>query len=236
VISAGSVREKEKNMSEKTKVLIVDDHPVVIEGLKGVIEADPDFELAGTAQDGQEALTMIRSLDPDIVILDILMPGMDGVEVSQKIREWNDRIKILIYSMSASGEAVVSLFRSGISGYVLKEEPFSELALALKTVKEGAVFYSETVRAVLQNHMKELELGKGKNVDEVQDDLATLSTREKEVFVLLADGLPIKEIATRLYISPKTVETHKYNIMEKLDLHSLAGFTKLAAKKKLIEI
>jgi DNA-binding NarL/FixJ family response regulator len=219
VISAGSVREKEKNMSEKTKVLIVDDHPVVIEGLKGVIEADPDFELAGTAQDGQEALTMIRSLDPDIVILDILMPGMDG-----------------IYSMSASGEAVVSLFRSGISGYVLKEEPFSELALALKTVKEGAVFYSETVRAVLQNHMKELELGKGKNVDEVQDDLATLSTREKEVFVLLADGLPIKEIATRLYISPKTVETHKYNIMEKLDLHSLAGFTKLAAKKKLIEI
>ena len=223
-------------MSEKTKVLIVDDHPVVIEGLKGVIAADPEFELAGTAQDGQEALSMIKTQDPDIVILDILMPGMDGVEVTQKVREWNDRTRILIYSMSANKEAIVSLFRNGISGYVLKEEPFSELSLALKALREGGVFYSQIVSGILRDHMKELELGKGNNVEEGQDGLAKLSAREKEVFVLLADGLPIKEIADRLYISPKTVETHKYNIMEKLDLHSLAGFTKLAVKKDLIEV
>ena len=223
-------------MSEKTRVLIVDDHPVVLEGLKGVIETDPDFDLAGLAQNGEEALSMIESLEPDIVILDILMPGMDGVEVTQKIREWNERIRILIYSMSANRETVTSLFRSGISGYVLKEEPFSELSMALRTLREGGVFYSQTVSNILQDHMKELELGQGKDVAEVQNGLAKLSTREKEVFVLLADGLPIKEIAARLYISPKTVETHKYNIMEKLDLHSLAEFTKIAVKKGLVEM
>jgi RNA polymerase sigma factor (sigma-70 family) len=138
--------------------------------------------------------------------------------------------------MSASKSNITSLFRQGISGYVLKEEPFSELMLCLKSIREGATFYSKVVQETLQEHMRELELGEGKNVADIQNGIAKLSVREKEVFVLLADGLTIREIAERLFISPKTVETHKYNIMEKLELKTIAEFTKIAIKKELIEI
>ena len=224
-------------MVEKKTVLIVDDHPVVIKGLSSLIKDEPDFELAGSTTDSRQALSMIQSLKPDIVILDILMPHMDGVEVARQIKENHSESKILVYSLSALKENILSLFRSGISGYVLKEEPFSELLLALKTVGEGAVFYSRTVQHILEDHMRELELGeKGKDVAEVEDGIAKLSTREKEVFVLLADGLTVKEVAKRLFISPKTVESHKYNIMDKLNLHSISQFTKIAAKKELIKI
>jgi DNA-binding NarL/FixJ family response regulator len=224
-------------MSERKSVLIVDDHPVVVEGLKSLIKDDPDFELAGATHDSRQALSMIQSLKPDIVILDILMPHVDGVEVARQIKENQSNTNILVYSLSALKENILSLFKSGISGYVLKEEPFSELLLALKTVGEGAVFYSKTVQDILQDRMKELELSeKGKNVAEEEDGIAKLSPREKEVFVLLADGLRTRDIAERLFISPKTVESHKYNIMEKLNLHSIAQFTKIAVKKELIEI
>jgi len=223
-------------MAQKIKVAIADDHPVVIQGLRELVEKDPDLELAGMATDGREALSLIESTNPDIAILDILMPHVDGVEVAHRIKENKGKTKIIIYSMSASKENIASLFRHGVSGYVLKEEPFSELKMAVKVVKGGAVFYSATVQDILQNHMKQLERGEGGNVAEAEDGIAKLSTREKEVFVLLADGVTIKDIAERLHISPKTVESHKYNIMDKLGVNSVAEFTKIAAKKGLIEI
>jgi len=223
-------------MSGKTTVLIADDHPVVIEGIKHLLDQETDFEVVGSAQEGREALSMIQSQNPDIAVLDILMPLVDGVEVVRKINERPGKTRILIYSMSATKENIVSLFRNGISGYVLKEEPFSELMLALRTIRQGASFYSKTVLDILQDHMNELELEKGKHVADVKDGIDRLSVREKEGFVLLADGLTPREIANRLCISPKTAESHKYNIMEKLDLKSVAEFTKIAVKKKLIEI
>ena len=224
-------------MLKKSKVLVVDDHPVIVEAIKNIIEDEPDFEFVGSAKDGEQSLSIIKSLKPDIVILDILMPHMDGVEVANHLKEQNTATRILVYSFSASKEYITALFRSGISGYLLKEEPFSELILALRTVREGAVFYSRVVRDTLQDHVRVLEMGEeGKNVAEVQDGLSKLSVREKEIFVLLADGLSIKEIADGLFISPKTVESHKYNIMDKLNVKSLADFTKIAVRKQLIKI
>ena len=224
-------------MPKKSRVLVVDDHPVIVEAIKNIIEDEPDFEFVGSAKDGEQSLSIIKSLKPDIVILDILMPHMDGVEVAHQLKEQNTDTRILVYSFSASKEYITALFRSGISGYLLKEEPFSELILALRTVREGAVFYSRLVLDTLQDHVKVLEMGEeGKNVAEVQDGLSKLSVREKEVFVLLADGLSIKEIADGLFISPKTVESHKYNIMDKLNVKSLADFTKIAVRKQLIKI
>jgi RNA polymerase sigma factor (sigma-70 family) len=224
-------------MPKLSRVLVVDDHPVIVEAIKKIIEDEPDFEFIGSAKDGEQSLSIIKSLKPDIVILDILMPHMDGVEVAHQLKEQNTDTRILVYSFSASKEYITALFRSGISGYLLKEEPFSELILALRTVREGAVFYSRVVRDTLQDHVRVLEIGEeGKNVADVQDGLSKLSVREKEVFVLLADGLSIKEIADRLFISPKTVESHKYNIMDKLNVKSLADFTKIAVRKQLIKI
>jgi DNA-binding NarL/FixJ family response regulator len=223
-------------VDDKTRVLIVDDHAVVLEGIKKLLSNEADFEVVGVTEDAREAISMVKSLNPDIVILDISMPHMDGLEVAHEIKTVEKNIGILVYSMSVSKAHVTALFREGVCGYVLKHEPLSELILALKVVKEGATFYSKSVRDVLQDHIKELELGEGKDVSEVKDGIAKLSVREKEVFVLLADGLIPKEISKRLGISHKTVETHKYNIMDKLKVSSIAQLTKIAIHKDLIEI
>jgi RNA polymerase sigma factor (sigma-70 family) len=214
----------------------VDDHSVVTAGIENLLSGEKDFDIVGSAGDGRRALSMVKSLNPDIVILDISMPHKDGVELAHEINNLNKNIGILIYSMSISKAHITALFKEGVSGYVLKHEPLSELILALKVIREGATFYSKSVQEILQDHVKELELGKGKDVAEVQDGIAKLSVREKEVFVLLADGLTPKEISKRLGISHKTVETHKYNIMDKLNISTIAQFTKIAIHKDLIKI
>jgi RNA polymerase sigma factor (sigma-70 family) len=223
-------------VDDKTRVLIVDDHSVVTAGIENLLSGEKDFDIVGSTGDGRRALSMVKSLKPDIVILDISMPHKDGVELAHEINNLDKNIGILIYSMSISKAHITSLFKEGVAGYVLKHEPLSELILALKVLREGATFYSKSVQEILQDRLKELELGKGKDVAEVQDGIAKLSVREKEVFVLLADGLTPKEISKRLGISHKTVETHKYNIMEKLEVSSLAQFTKIAIHKDLIKI
>jgi len=223
-------------MADKTRILIADDHCVVAEGITNSLSREPDFEVVGAATDGREAISMIQSLKPDIIILDISMPNFDGVEAAHEIKSMDTDVRILIYSMSFSKAHVTSLFKAGVSGYVLKNEPLSELHMALRSLKEGATFYSHYVHQVLQEHMKELELGDAKNVAAVGNGIAVLSVREKEVFALIADGKTVKEVAYQLCISPKTVESHKYNIMDKLNLKTIAEFTKIAVRKGLIKI
>lgn len=223
-------------MRKKTKVLIVDDHSVVIEGIKTLLSGEANFEVVGSATDGLQALSLIKSMKPDIVILDISMPRLDGIDAAREIKQYDENIRIVVYSMSGSKEHITGLFKKGVSAYVLKEEPLSELRSALNVVRDGATFYSKSVQEILREHIKNLELGKRKDVEYMRDGVARLSVREKEVFVLLADGLTPKEIGKRLGISPKTVETHKYNIMDKLEVNSVAQLTKIAVKKHLIDI
>ncbi len=221
--------------SGKTKILLADDHPVVLEGIIRALEKEPDFEIVGTASDGVQAVKMVKTLKPDLVIMDISMPNMKGIDATQEIKTWKEQIHVMIYTMYSDREYITTLFGMGISAYILKREPVKEVVRAAKVVRDGGVFFSSGVRKVLQEQLDALTMGDLAEVRE-KNAIAKLTVREKEVFALLADGLMPKEIAKRLCISPKTIESHKYNIMEKLEVSSIAQLTKIAVKKGLIEL
>ena len=216
---------------DKTKILIVDDHRVVIEGIKSALQEQPEFEVVGEAVDGLQAVDSTKSLRPDIVIMDISMPHLNGIEATRQIKQHNPEIQIVIYTMYSDKELVIDLFKAGISAYVLKDDPLSDLTIALQAVKGVGTYFSTKAPTILLRHMEELE-----EQTTSKDSFDKLSQREREVFMLLAEGKSIKEIADELYISPKTVESHRYNIMEKLQATSVVDLTKIAIRKKLIEI
>jgi RNA polymerase sigma factor (sigma-70 family) len=229
-------KKRETSQGTKSKVLIVDDHWVVVEGINAALEDHDEFEVVGTASDGLEAIKRVKSLKPDIVIMDISMPNLNGIEAAYEIKKFNKEVRIVIFTMYWDKEYVLSLFRAGISGYVLKEETISDLILALKAMTWGGTYYSKSVQKVIQEHLEDLEMRDGENAREVEDVVRRLSVREKEVFPFLADGLSAREISKRLGISPKTVESHKYNIMDKLNVRSVAELTKIALRKNLIKL
>ena len=216
---------------EKTKILIADDHRVVIEGIKSALQEHPEFEVVGEVTDGLQAVESARSLGPDIVIMDISMPNLSGVEATKQIKQSNPEIGIVIFTMYSDKGFVIDLFKAGISAYVLKEDPMSDLILGIKAVTGGGTYFSTMAPTVLVRHMEEMEeKTTGKN------SFDSLSQREREVFQHLAEGKRIKEIANQLFISPKTVESHKYNIMEKLQIASVVDLTKIAIRKNLIKL
>jgi len=215
----------------KTKILIADDHKVVIEGIKSALQEHPEFEVVGDAADGLQAVELTMSLEPGIVIMDISMPNLTGIEATKQIKGLNPGIQIVIYTMYSDKEFVIDLFKAGISAYVLKDDPLSDLILALKAVEGGGTYFSTMAPTVLARHMEEME-----EKTTSKGSLDTLSQREREVFQLLAEGKSIKEIAGDLFISPKTVESHKYNIMEKLQAASVVDLTKIAIRKNLIKV
>ncbi len=215
----------------KTKILIVDDHHVVIEGIKSALQEYPEFEVVGEAVDGLQAVESARSLGPEIVIMDISMPNLSGIEATKQIRQFDPEIRIVIYTMYSDKELVIDLFKAGISAYVLKDDPLSDLIRALEAVKGGGTYFSAKAPTILLRHMEELE-----EKTASKDSFDSLSQREREVFQLLAEGKSIKEIANELFISSKTVESHKYNIMEKLQAASVVDLTKIAIRKNLIEL
>jgi DNA-binding NarL/FixJ family response regulator len=216
---------------EKVKILIVDDHRVVIEGIKSSLKEHTEFEVVGGAIDGLQAVEFVKTLKPDIVIMDISMPNLNGIEATRQINQFSPETRVVIYTMYSDKELVIDLFKVGISAYVLKDDPLSDLILALKAVKGGGTYFSTMAPTILVRHMEELE---EETTDE--DSFDTLSQREKEVFLLLAEGKSIKGIAGDLFISPKTVESHKYNIMEKLQATSVVDLTKIAIRKNLIKV
>jgi len=213
-----------------SRVMVVDDHRAVIEGIKGVLHDLTEFKIVGEAVHGRQALKRIEALKPDIVIMDISMPNLNGLDTTLQIRKLYPTVKIIVYSMHSESEYVIGLFKAGVSGYVLKDSPLSELVLALNAVHQQGTYFSAATQTIIQQHIKSLEAGLKK------DAFDSLSLREREVLQLLAEGHSIKEIAIQLCVSPKTVETHKYNMMAKLDTNRLAGLIKIAIRKKLITI
>jgi DNA-binding NarL/FixJ family response regulator len=229
--STCNLQPETSSFMEKTKILIVDDHRVVIEGIKSSLKEHPEFAVVGEAIDGLQAVEFVKTLKPDIVIMDISMPNLNGIEATRQINQFSPETRVVIYTMYSDKELVIDLFRAGISAYVLKDDPLSDLILALKAVKGGGTYFSTMAPTILVRHMEELE---EETTDE--DSFDTLSQREKEVFLLLAEGKSIKGIAGDLFISPKTVESHKYNIMGKLQATSVVDLTKIAIRKNLIKI
>jgi DNA-binding NarL/FixJ family response regulator len=216
----------------KATILIADDHRVVIEGISSALREYSEFEIVGRALHGREAVRLVKQLMPDIVVMDISMPDLNGVDAALQIKKYNPNIAIIIFSMFSNKEYVVDLFKAGVSAYVLKEDPMSELILALKAARGGGTYFSTMVQNVLLHHMKALETGKKYTKDPFEE----LSLREREVFQLLVEGKSLKETAKKLDVSPKTVETHKYNIMEKLNVRTLSDLTKIAIKKRIIQL
>ena len=218
----------------KTKVLIVDDHRVVIEGIKSALSVSPDLEVIGEALTGHQAIKKAKSLKPDIVIMDISMPDLNGIDATLQIKKLDPRIKIIIFSMYSNREYVIDLFKAGISSYVLKKDPMSDLVSAIKAVERGGTYFTTISSEILLNYVKELD-DSNNNINKI-NGFESLSLREREVFQLLSEGKSIREIAETLGISRKTVETHKYNILEKLHAKNITELTKLAIKKGIIQL
>ncbi len=213
----------------KTKVLIVDDHQVVIGGIRSVLNELPEFEIVGEALNGRDAVRLAKSLEPDVVIMDISMPGLNGIDATLQLKKRNPDIHVVIFTMYSDKEYLLDLIRAGISAYVLKEDPLTDLIIALKAVRSGGTYFSTMSPKELLGQIKRLE-----QAEELKNGFRDLSLREREVLQLLAEGNSVKDIATKLNLSPKTVEAHKYNLMSKLDAHNIADLTKIAIKKRLI--
>jgi two-component system response regulator NreC len=213
----------------RVRLLICDDHELFREGVKAILRQEPAIEVVGEARDGREAVDKALQLRPDVVLMDMEMPDLNGLEATRRIRHAEPAVKVLILTMYAEDELVARCLEAGASGYVLKDIPVSQLVYALQAVSKGGKYMSP---AALEG-MVERYVG-GQKRTETRYDL--LTDREREVLKLLADGLSPKEIAARLGLSLKTVDVHKTNLMRKLDIHTRAGLVKYAIENKLIRL
>ncbi|MHC1729963.1 MAG: response regulator [Syntrophobacteraceae bacterium] len=213
---------------KKIRVLIADDHQVVVGGIRSAIEQMPDFEVVGQASNGRDAVRLAKSLNADIVIMDISMPDLNGIDATLQLRKSCPKTRIIIFTMYSDREYLMDLIGAGVSAYVLKENPLSDLMDALDATKVGGTFFSTITPHGL---VEQVELLQAENL---RDGFNDLSLREREVLQLLAEGHNVGDIALKLNLSRKTVESHKYNLMAKLEVHSIADLTKIAIKKKLI--
>jgi two-component system, NarL family, nitrate/nitrite response regulator NarL len=205
---------------KKIKVLIVDDHPVVRKGLLSCLANKDHLKIVGEAANGTEAVKLAKELAPDIVLMDISMPEMDGLAVTETLRKEAPQTKVLILSMQSNRDAVLRIIKAGARGYVLKDAPTDELVHAIETVFAGDAYFSGPVAKIALNQYVT-------DADESRP-VAKLSEREREVLALIAEGKSNKEIAVHLGIGVRTTETHRERIMRKLDIHSVAGLTKFA--------
>lgn len=220
-------------MAEQKNIIIIDDHPLFREGLKTIISRDDRFEVVGEAGSGHEGFDMVKRLKPDLVVIDISLPDQSGIQLARDLRELLSEIKILIVSMHSKIDYIAEAFQAGATGYVVKESASERLLQGLKSVAKGDYYLDSSVsHAVVENLMKS-PLKAAKITDA---DYATLTPREQEVMRLLAEGLSSKAVAEKLFISPKTVENHRANIMNKLGLHSTIELVRYAAKLGLIDV
>lgn len=209
------------------RVLLADDHKLFRDGLRALIEVTPGFTVVGEARDGLEAVELCRSLRPDVLLLDISMPSMNGIEVARRLKDEGSTTRVLILSMHSDRRYVAECLRAGASGYLLKDSPFPEVARAMRAVLDGHVHLSPAIADVVA---QEFAVHAHPSRDSAFD---LLSAREREVLQLLAEGQGTKEIAARLSVSGKTIETHRRQLMEKLGLHSVAELTKYAVRQGL---
>jgi two-component system, NarL family, response regulator NreC len=217
------------NSSNKIRVLIADDHTLVREGIRSLLQNCPDIEVVGEAMDGHQAIEKTRSLQPDLVLMDVAMPGLGGLEATLEIRSNFPKVKILVLTQYDNKEYVYRFLKAGAAGYVLKKAASTELISAIRAVYQGGSFlYPDVARAVIDGFLhKQEDLG--------NDPYESLTEREKQVLKLVAESCSNKEIADLLCISVKTAMGHRAHLMEKLQIHSRTDLVKFAIRKGLIE-
>jgi two-component system nitrate/nitrite response regulator NarL len=217
-------------MNEPIRLLIVDDHPIVRRGMRMCLSSHARILVVGEAGDGREALGKARELKPDVILMDIDMPQMNGLAVTDLLRREMPEIKVLILSMYSNTEYVMRIIQSGARGFVLKESPPEEVIQAIEVVQAGGSHFSPEVARVALNQVVRGHSG------DAATPVARLTNREREVLLYIADGFSNKEIATQLDIGVRTVETHRERIMRKLDIHSIAGLTRFAIAQGLVSL
>lgn len=219
-------------MSEKlVRVLIVDDHDIVRAGIRMLLDAQPDMAVVGEASDGKEAIEMAGSMKPDVVLMDISMPGTTGIEATRAIKKANSRIEIVGLTMHAEDRYFFQLLQAGASGYVVKGAAPRELLEAVRAASRGEAYIHPSLqRKLIGDYVSRTEGSDQASM------LADLTERELEVLRLIVDGLTSREIAESLVISPNTVERHRQNIMSKLGLHNRAELVRYAISKGLVEV
>lgn len=215
----------------KMKVLIVDDHVIVREGLRALLETHPDIKIVGEAADGKEALSKVEEVKPDIVLMDITMPGINGLEATRQIKQRNPDVKILVLTVHEGDEYFFKMLTAGASGYFVKGGSSSELVSAMKTVWHGDVYLYPTVaKKLLGEYLQRVRAGKNK------EDYGGLTNRERQILKLIAEGDSNQKIAEFLVLSPTTVQTHRAHIMAKLGLHSRTELVKYAIRHGFITL
>lgn len=215
-------------MTTKLRLILVDDHPIVRTGMRMLFQAEPDLEIVGEADSGPMAIEMVQKLKPDVVIMDVAMPGMNGIEATRRIKEMNPQTQVLALTMHEDEQYFFEMLRAGASGYVPKRAAPDDLVSAVRVVAEGNVFLYATLARFLMRDMVE----KSADVPALSDDV--LTQRERQVLTFIAEGYTNRQIADALVISVKTVERHRENIMAKLDMHDRVELVKYAIKKGLI--
>lgn len=214
----------------KIRVLVADDHTIVREGVRILLEAQPDIQVVGEAADGQEALAKVRELQPAVVLIDIAMPNLNGLEATRAIKRDYPQIHVIALTMYESDDYFFQVLNAGASGYVLKKAASADLLAAIRAVHAGDVYlYPSVARRLVSDYLTRVRSG------EEQNSYDGLTAREREVLKLIAEGHTNQAIADKLVISPSTVQTHRTRIMQRLNLHSRAELIKYAIRRGLLD-
>jgi two-component system response regulator NreC len=215
-------------MTAAMKVLVVDDHEVVRQGIKMVLETDPELEVVGEAASGEDAIDRVRELRPNVVVMDIGMPGLSGFEATRRIRQSNPEVQVLALTVHDSEAYVFQMLQAGATGYIVKRAPAVEVIQAVKRAYRGeAVLHPSVAKLLIRDYLSRVEKGEEASYD-------TLSDREREILKLIAEGKTNREMADLLYLSVKTVQAHRANLMRKLGMHDRTELVKYAIRKGII--
>jgi DNA-binding NarL/FixJ family response regulator len=220
-------------MTARIRVLLCDDHELFREGIKALLQEEPGIEILGEARDGAEALEKALGLRPDVALMDMEMPNLNGLEATLRIRRAAPEVQVLILTMYAEEDLVARCMEAGAAGYILKDMPASQLVYAIEAVSAGGTYISPSALKGMVEHYRE-RASRAATATATAYDL--LTEREREIVKMLAEGLSAKQIALRLRLSSRTVDVHKTNLMRKLDVHGRADLTRWAIRNKVIRL